>query len=227
MLAMSSLLGKCRAGAPIRNALNPLAAKPAPLAGPGQAGHLSRPVRSAAAARSVRLQADAQSSSTARPARRSLSGRAVRVHQGNARSCSAPRTNSRSTGRSGAWVSELLPHFSEMVDEMAIVKSMYTDQFNHAPAEMLLYTGNQRPGYASMGSWITYGLGSESAESARLCRAGLRRHRSHRRQEPVGQRLSAQRLPGRAVPQQGRADSVRFQSQGDGPRRRGARASMR
>ena len=65
-------------------------------------------------------------------------------------------------GRSGAWVSELLPHFSEIVDEVSIVKSMFTEEFNHAPAEMLLYTGNRRPGYASMGSWITYGLGSES-----------------------------------------------------------------
>jgi hypothetical protein len=65
-------------------------------------------------------------------------------------------------GKSGAWVSELLPHFSEIVDDAAIIQSMWTDQFNHAPAEMLLFTGNQRPGYASMGSWITYGLGSEN-----------------------------------------------------------------
>jgi len=65
-------------------------------------------------------------------------------------------------GKSGAWVSEMLPHFTGIVDDVAIVKSMFTEEFNHAPAEMLLYTGNRRPGYASMGSWITYGLGSES-----------------------------------------------------------------
>jgi hypothetical protein len=65
-------------------------------------------------------------------------------------------------GQNGAWVSELLPHFTEIVDKAAIVKSMWTDQFNHAPAEMLLYTGNPRNGYASIGSWISYGLGSES-----------------------------------------------------------------
>jgi hypothetical protein len=65
-------------------------------------------------------------------------------------------------GQSGAWISELLPNISGIVDKIAIVKSMYTEEFNHAPAEMLLYTGNRRPGYASMGSWITYGLGSES-----------------------------------------------------------------
>jgi hypothetical protein len=65
-------------------------------------------------------------------------------------------------GQSGAWVSQLLPNFAQVVDKVAIVKSMYTEEFNHAPAEMLLYTGNRRPGYASMGSWITYGLGSVS-----------------------------------------------------------------
>ena len=67
-------------------------------------------------------------------------------------------------GKSGAWVSELLPHFTSIVDDVALVKSMWTDQFNHAPAEMLLFTGNQRPGYASMGSWVTYGLGSENQD---------------------------------------------------------------
>jgi hypothetical protein len=65
-------------------------------------------------------------------------------------------------GQSGAWVSELLPHFSELVDEVAFVKSMWTDQFNHAPAELFLFTGSARNGGAGMGSWVTYGLGSES-----------------------------------------------------------------
>jgi hypothetical protein len=65
-------------------------------------------------------------------------------------------------GQSGAWVSELLPHVSGLVDELAFVKSMHTDQFNHAPAELFLYTGSPRNGGAAMGSWITYGLGSES-----------------------------------------------------------------
>lgn len=67
-------------------------------------------------------------------------------------------------GQSGAWVSELLPHFTKIVDDVAIVKSMHTDQFNHAPAELFLYTGNMRAGAASMGSWITYGLGSENQD---------------------------------------------------------------
>ena len=67
-------------------------------------------------------------------------------------------------GQSGAWVTELLPKFSRHVDQVAFIKSMYTDQFNHAPAELLLYTGSARAGGAAMGSWVTWGLGSESQE---------------------------------------------------------------
>jgi hypothetical protein len=67
-------------------------------------------------------------------------------------------------GRAGTWVSNLLPNFQTIVDDVAVVKSMWTDQFNHAPAEMLLYTGSPRAGAASMGSWITYGLGSENQD---------------------------------------------------------------
>ena len=67
-------------------------------------------------------------------------------------------------GRSGAWVSETLPHFAEIVDDVAIIKSMWTDQFNHAPAELFIYTGSPRFGGASMGSWITYGLGTENQD---------------------------------------------------------------
>src|SRR5438067_1742931 len=65
-------------------------------------------------------------------------------------------------GKSGAWLSELWPHLSTVVDDLAFIKSMNTDQFNHAPAELFLYTGSPRNGGAAMGSWITYGLGSES-----------------------------------------------------------------
>jgi hypothetical protein len=65
-------------------------------------------------------------------------------------------------GKCGAEVSELLPHLSGLVDDIAIIKSMNTDQFNHAPAELFIYTGSPRAGGGAMGSWITYGLGSES-----------------------------------------------------------------
>ncbi len=65
-------------------------------------------------------------------------------------------------GKCGTWVSDLLPRISEHVDDLAIVRSMQTDQFNHAPAELLIYTGSARNGGAAMGSWVTYGLGSEN-----------------------------------------------------------------
>jgi len=65
-------------------------------------------------------------------------------------------------GESGAEISEILPKISEQADELCIVKSMYTDQFNHAPAQLLLYTGAARQGRPSLGSWVTYGLGSEN-----------------------------------------------------------------
>src|SRR5262245_32046677 len=67
-------------------------------------------------------------------------------------------------GQSGAWVSELLPNVAGLADDLAFVKSMWTDQFNHAPAELFLYTGSPRNGGAAMGSWITYGLGSENQD---------------------------------------------------------------
>ncbi|MEX0936970.1 MAG: DUF1501 domain-containing protein [Pirellulales bacterium] len=67
-------------------------------------------------------------------------------------------------GQSGAWVSELLPKLAGIADEVAFVKSMVTDQFNHAPAQLYLHTGQPRLGYPSMGSWLTYGLGSENQD---------------------------------------------------------------
>ncbi len=65
-------------------------------------------------------------------------------------------------GESGQWVSDRLPHFRTVVDEVCFIKSMHTTQFNHAPAQLLLHTGNQNLGYPSFGSWLTYGLGSEN-----------------------------------------------------------------
>ncbi len=65
-------------------------------------------------------------------------------------------------GESGAWVSDRLPHFQSMVDDVCFVKSMKTDQFNHAPAQLLFHTGQPRIGKPSLGSWVTYGLGTEN-----------------------------------------------------------------
>jgi hypothetical protein len=67
-------------------------------------------------------------------------------------------------GQCGAEISELLPHLATVVDDIAIVKSMVTDAFNHAPAQIMMNTGAQQFGRPSMGAWVTYGLGSESRD---------------------------------------------------------------
>ncbi len=67
-------------------------------------------------------------------------------------------------GKSGAELTTLLPHLAKVVDDIAIVKSMVTDAFNHAPGQLLMNTGSQQFGRPSMGAWVTYGLGSESKD---------------------------------------------------------------
>ena len=67
-------------------------------------------------------------------------------------------------GQNGQWISNMYPKLPQLADDVTFVKSMYTDQFNHAPAQMMLYTGTSRNGSASIGSWITYGLGSANAD---------------------------------------------------------------
>jgi uncharacterized protein (DUF1501 family) len=63
-------------------------------------------------------------------------------------------------GKAGTWVSELLPHISTIVDDIAVVKTVYTEAINHDPATTFLMTGSELPGKASLGSWLSYGLGS-------------------------------------------------------------------
>ena len=65
-------------------------------------------------------------------------------------------------GKHGIRLSDAVPYFRRIADEMCVINSMHTDQFNHAPAELLVYTGSPRSGRPSMGSWVTYGLGSEN-----------------------------------------------------------------
>ena len=65
-------------------------------------------------------------------------------------------------GKSGQEISALLPHLASVADDIAIVRSAQTDQFNHAPAQIFCNTGHALPGRPAMGSWLTYGLGSEN-----------------------------------------------------------------
>lgn len=68
------------------------------------------------------------------------------------------------TGGNGLPVAEILPHFRRIVDDVTVIRSLSTDQFNHAPGELMVHTGNMRAGSASIGSWATYGLGSENSD---------------------------------------------------------------
>lgn len=74
----------------------------------------------------------------------------------------APRFKFSKYGQSGIELSEKLPHLAEVVDDITLIKSVHTDQFNHSPAQIFLNTGSPQPGRPSMGSWVTYGLGSEA-----------------------------------------------------------------
>jgi hypothetical protein len=65
-------------------------------------------------------------------------------------------------GQSGAWVSELMPYTSKIVDELCFIKSMYTEAINHDPAVTFLQTGSQLPGRPSIGAWLSYGLGTDN-----------------------------------------------------------------
>lgn len=67
-------------------------------------------------------------------------------------------------GQSGRWISELLPHTAQVVDELAVLKSVQTNAINHDPACTFVMTGSEVPGKASLGSWLAYGLGSENNE---------------------------------------------------------------
>jgi hypothetical protein len=76
----------------------------------------------------------------------------------------APKFKFAKYGNCGAEIGELLPHLQKIVDDVCFVKSMHTDAFNHAPAQIFMNTGSQQFGRPSLGAWSTYGLGSESSD---------------------------------------------------------------
>ena len=73
-----------------------------------------------------------------------------------------PQASFSQAGESGNWISEYLPHFKKVIDDVAFLKAVHTDQFNHGPAQLLMHTGSARFGRPSLGSWATYGLGTEN-----------------------------------------------------------------
>lgn len=92
-----------------------------------------------------------------------LAGKKFAFTSGVPKLLGTPHTFARH-GRSGAWMSDALPHLSGIADDLTFIKSVHSDQFNHGPADLLLYTGSARPGRPSFGSWLTYGLGSVNSD---------------------------------------------------------------
>ena len=73
-----------------------------------------------------------------------------------------PQFSFNQYGASRSWVSELLPNFTKVVDDVIFLKAMHTEEFNHAPAQLFMHTGSPRIGRPGFGSWVTYGIGSEN-----------------------------------------------------------------
>jgi len=90
-----------------------------------------------------------------------LKGKTFAFTSGTPKLMGTPRTF-KQYGENGVWMSDAIPHLHEVADDLCFIKSMHTDQFNHAPAELFLHTGFPQPGRPSFGAWATYGLGSEN-----------------------------------------------------------------
>ena len=110
-------------------------------------------------------------------------------------------------GKSGTWLSDALKHMPKVIDEVCLVKSMYTEAINHDPAATLFQTGSVNPGRPSMGSWMSYGLGSENANLPAF--VALTSNGRAKAGQPLYDRLwGAGFLPGRF-------QGVKFRSQGN------------
>ena len=115
----------------------------------------------------------------------------------------------RRHGQSGGWVSAALPRLALIADDLTFIKSMYTEQFNHGPAELLLTTGIPRTaGRPSLGAWVTYGLGSESRDLPGFIVFVSECLLPARGQERLGQRLPPLGLSRGAMPHRRRPRSL-------------------
>jgi hypothetical protein len=76
----------------------------------------------------------------------------------------APKFEFNQAGKSGAWISSLLPYTAKVIDEICLIRSMHTEAINHDPAITFIQTGSQQPGRPSLGAWLSYGLGSEAED---------------------------------------------------------------
>lgn len=103
------------------------------------------------------------------PASVSMGQQSSTMTAGKGQPCLGAIAPVRRHGKSGAWVSDYLPHTASIVDDLCFVKSMRTEGVNHAPAMTFLLTGGMQPGRPSMGAWLSYGLGSENSDLPTFC----------------------------------------------------------
>ncbi len=133
-------------------------------------------------------------------------GQPIAQLQGQTLKCLRPLTNFRKRGQSGQEISDFLPHIGGIADDIAIVRSMQTDQINHDPAHTVMNTGTSISGRPSMGSWVTYGLGSECDNLPGFV---VMTSEGGRNPQPISQRMWASGfLPGHL-------QGVLFNSKGD------------
>lgn len=134
-------------------------------------------------------------------------GQQIAQLQGQELVCWGPQTNFRRYGKCGAEITELFPHVGSIADDLCIIRSMTTEAINHDPAHTFMNTGSQIMGRPSMGSWVTYGLGSEASELPGF--VVLVSHGAGRSPQPISNRQwSSGFLPARF-------QGVEFRSKGD------------
>jgi hypothetical protein len=138
-----------------------------------------------------------------------VKGKMFAFTSGTPKLMGTPRTF-KQYGKSGMWMSDAIPNFHEHADDFCVIKSMHTDQFNHAPAELFVHTGFPQPGRPSFGAWTTYGLGSEKSGLTRICGINFKRYAAKRGEEFIQCRFYSIGLPGSTVPIQGRSRPLRF-----------------
>ncbi|MEN9360860.1 MAG: hypothetical protein RL095_2395 [Verrucomicrobiota bacterium] len=132
-------------------------------------------------------------------------GQPIAQLQGKALNCFGPQTGFKRHGKSGTEISDFLPHIASIADDITVVRSMVTEQINHDPAHTFLNCGTILPGRPSMGSWVTYGLGTANANLPSFV---VLTSKSSQGVQPIGNRQwSAGFLPGRC-------QGVEFQSKG-------------
>ena len=126
-------------------------------------------------------------------------------------------------GQCGTEFSDFLPHTAQRADDICLIRSMYTEAFNHHPGQLLLMSGSTQIGRPTMGAWALYGLGSESENlpGFAVLSSGVG---TQRRRIELHERLYALDLPGRPVSQLGRSHCVSVQSSGHHPRCAAGRA---